>query len=278
MKIYTKAGPLAFSHMTFSDGQPHFKLEVHDSSFQEVTIEMALKGGNDLLILGLVVATLRGAGFNSIRLDCRYLLGARMDRALSSNEPHTLAVIAGILNSMGFSRVRILDAHSDAAARLIRNAVNVLPKKVVENVYQTLGFPVVVTPDKGAVPRVRALMQGFSYASAICEKERELSTGKLKGFYLVDGASAVKDMNCLIVDDICDGGGTFSGTAKVLKEAGAKKVFLYVTHNVRNMDRLEGIDRLFSTDSYGSGSSYQVSSGPEGIKDRVVIPIDMEKL
>ena len=53
--------------------------------------------------------------------------------------------------------------------------------------------------------------------------------------------------NCLIVDDICDGGGTFIPLAKKLKNAGAKTVTLYVTHGIfsKGLDPLkEHIDYL----------------------------------
>ena len=55
----------------------------------------------------------------------------------------------------------------------------------------------------------------------------------------------------LIVDDICDGGATFVGLAKELRAAGAKKVYLYVTHGIFSKGLpLEGIDKVFTTDSY----------------------------
>ena len=40
----------------------------------------------------------------------------------------------------------------------------------------------------------------------------------------------VEGRNVLIVDDICSRGGTFTHTARALREAGAKDIFLYITH------------------------------------------------
>jgi len=38
--------------------------------------------------------------------------------------------------------------------------------------------------------------------------------------------------NCLIVDDICDGGGTFMGLAEKLQEKQAGHLFLAVSHGI----------------------------------------------
>jgi ribose-phosphate pyrophosphokinase len=56
---------------------------------------------------------------------------------------------------------------------------------------------------------------------------------------------------CFIVDDICDGGGTFAGTAKVLREKGAGKVNLIVSHGIFSRGPvIESIDTIYTTDSY----------------------------
>ncbi len=277
MRIYTKAGDLAFSSFTFPDGQPHFRLETYELEFRTATIELAIKSPADLFLLSLAVDVLRNHGYSEIHLDIRYLLGARMDRSISSLEPHTLQTVARTINSMGFNQVRILDAHSEVATRLIRNSTNLLPVKIVEGIYTTLGQSdvVVVTPDKGAQPRVSELFRNWEYRYCRMEKVRDQDTGRLKGFAFKDGMDNVKERGCLIVDDICDGGGTFVGQAKLLKLAGAKKVFLYVTHGIFSKGLpLEGIDRVFTTDSYWADKDYATAS----FMGLTVIPVSMKEL
>ena len=57
----------------------------------------------------------------------------------------------------------------------------------------------------------------------------------------------------LIVDDLCDAGGTFIGSAQVLRDAGARSVSLYVTHGLfsKGVGNLleQGIDRIYTTSS-----------------------------
>lgn len=247
MRIYTPAGDLAFKTFSFPDGQPHFKLETYELDFTRVTIELAIKSSLELFQLSLAVDVLRNHGYSEINLDVRYLLGARMDRAIDTLQPHTLQCVARHINALGFSQVRILDVHSEVATRLIRNSTNVLPHKVVDQVRTVVGAHMVVCPDKGAADRVCRLVLS---RVVFCTKKRDMATGALTEFEVGD-ASYVKGNEVLILDDICDGGGTFTGLAAKLREAGATKVNLFVTHGIFSKDLpLRGIDRVFTTDSY----------------------------
>lgn len=289
MRIYTKAGDLAFSTMTFSDSQPHFKLETYEREFNLVTVELAIRSSADLFMLLLVSSVLRQHGYSEINVDIRYLLGARMDRAISSMEPFTLEIVARIINSCGFNHVRILDVHSEAATRLIRNSENILPRNVVKQVLGvTNATP--VCPDKGATERVRALSNGMSII--YCSKVRDTATGALSSFKVdvCEGAGrCYTPFEALIIDDICDGGGTFIGLSKELRAKGAKKVNLFVTHGIFSKGLpLEGIDKVFTTNSYYSGTfeiknslhrpfenSSSISHEAAGL---VVVPISMKEL
>ena len=64
----------------------------------------------------------------------------------------------------------------------------------------------------------------------------------------------VNGKDVLIIDDICSRGGTFYHSAKALKEAGAKNIYLYVTHCENTI--LEGelltsglIEKVYTTNS-----------------------------
>lgn len=273
MRIYTKSGDLAFKTFSFPDSQPHFKLETYEREFDEVTIESAIRNSEDLFRILLVSDVLRNAGYTKTNLDIRYLMGARMDRSISWDQPFTLSIVARLLNGAGFSRVRVLDVHSDVATRLIRNSVNVLPHKVVDQVRTTIGAHMVVAPDKGAIDRVSQLVLS---RIVCCTKKRDMATGALSGFEVSD-STYIKGNEVLIIDDICDGGGTFVGLAKVLKEAGAKKVNLFVTHGIFSKAHdgdysLEGIDKIYTTDSYFNPPFYDNVSTP------ITIPISMKEL
>ena len=271
MRIYTKSGDLAFSVFNFPDGQPHFRLETYEREFETVTIEVSIRSPLDLFTTLLANDVLRQHGYSQVNLDIRYLMGARMDRAINSLQPFTLQTVARLINGAGFTKVRILDAHSEVATRLIRNSTNVLPHEIIKQVLATIGPVCVVSPDKGAYDRVNALV-GETHWIRQCSKKRDSQTGALSGFNIddIDGVGVLGSH--LIIDDICDGGGTFVGLAKELRKAGATKIFLFVTHGIFSKGLpLDGINRVFTTDSFGW-------TGVEQPGYLVPIPISMKDM
>lgn len=273
MRLYTKAGDLAFKTLMFPDGQPHFKLETYDRDFDAVTLEARIASPSDLFMVLMVASVLRNHGYSQINLDIPFLMGARMDRAIDWAQPFTLELVARLLNGAGLTRIRILDVHSDRAIKLIRNSENVLPYATVGQVWETTGKPIVICPDKGAVDRVNKLAPG--YDKIYCEKTRDMATGKLSGFKVKDAfylREWGRTQDCLIIDDICDAGGTFSGLAMELRKAGAKRVCVYVTHGIFSKGiPLDGIDHIYTTNSFPHPNV-------EGLGEVTTIPISMEKL
>ena len=78
-------------------------------------------------------------------------------------------------------------------------------------------------------------------------KTRDVTSGALAGF----GIEPVRAGNYLVVDDLCDGGGTFIGLADLLDASGAR-ADLYVTHGLFTKGTqalLDRFTRVFCTDS-----------------------------
>lgn len=68
--------------------------------------------------------------------------------------------------------------------------------------------------------------------------------------------------HCLIVDDLCDGGATFLALATKLREYGAEKVYLYVTHGIfsKKYEELKKvIDHIYCTNSVRDIEGYDNS-------------------
>ena len=252
MRITSPVGTFLWSFIEFPDGQSHFRLKHGPDTTAAVTIEEAITTPERLFRVLQIKDTLTHNGYSEVNLDIRWLMGARMDRRMSSKEPFTLEIIARILNGAGFKRIRIMDPHSSVATTLL-DAEAWYPTGVV---HQVMGMysaadTVVVCPDKGARERCNLLLNATNSALplAYAEKTRDPLTGALSGFKLVVEGQ-VKGRHCLILDDICDGGGTFSGLAEVLHAAGAKHVDLFVTHGLFSRGLpLKGINYVYCTDS-----------------------------
>jgi len=111
-------------------------------------------------------------------------------------------------------------------------------------------FSAIVAPDAGSEKRAAGVAKLLNIPIVNGYKTRDISTGAITGFgHNYDSSLYGKDL--LIVDDICDGGGTFIGLGNSLKEAGAE-VSLYVTHGLfsKGFVALNKIfKKIYTTDS-----------------------------
>lgn len=253
MRIYGVDGDIPYRRFTFPDGQPHVELLIEGrlkDPGEPATIEVAIMTPADLFDILLAHDCLWKCGF-SPSLDIRYLMGARMDRAINLRSPGTLAAVTDIINTVHWKQVRIFDPHSDVALKYIK-AENKCAVYPIELVHRSVVKPnhVIVIPDEGARNRVDVLTRGLSNTRVQAHKHRDSVTGVLSGFS-VDEHTKVAGKECLILDDICDGGGTFTGVAMVLRGAGATAVDLFVTHGIFSKGTpLRGIRHIITTDSY----------------------------
>lgn len=243
MKILDKNGEVEATFFTFPDGQRHVTL----SREAETRVEIITRICNetDLFDLLLVRDVL---GERRVDLTIRYLLGARMDRQIDSLQPFTLRVVLGVLSNAMFDFITVLHPHSNVVEGF---AEATYPYDAMKEALA--GHDVVVAPDAGSTEWIYNVLDSLEYSGAIVvgEKHRDSQTGKLSGFGLVSSPELVKDQDVLIMDDICDGGGTFTGLAKVLLDAGANNVDLYVTHGIFSKGHpLEGIRNIYTTTSY----------------------------
>lgn len=155
-----------------------------------------------------------------------YIPHARMDRVKSIEDVFTLKYFCEVINSLNFFEVVVVDAHSNVSLALLNNVINIQPEAQLKKLADKLGNPLMFYPDEGAMKRYSELISA-PYTFGM--KDREWETGKIRGLILMN-KELVKDKDVLIVDDICSRGGTFYHSAKALKEAGAKNIYLFVSH------------------------------------------------
>lgn len=258
--IYPGESDFKFKTMVFPDGQPHIKIDaVHANKLDKneaVIILTRIGNANDLLLALFVKNSLDYMGFEKIELLVSYLLAARMDRVMLDGEPFSLKVMAAILNQAGFYRIKIFDPHSEVTTALVDRSYAVTNHHFVRDCLKDYfeknpqaSFSL-VSPDAGALKKIHALAQFLGIEKVVeCMKERDLKTGALTNFKTT--TENLKGETCFIIDDICDGGGTFAGTAKMLKEKGAQKVILIVSHGIFSKGTaIEFVDEIYTTDSY----------------------------
>jgi ribose-phosphate pyrophosphokinase len=92
-------------------------------------------------------------------------------------------------------------------------------------------------PDVGATNRIREIASYFNAEMVICDKHRKRANEIASMVVIGD----VTDRDVVIIDDICDTGGTLAKSAGLLKEKGARSVRALITHPVLSGKAYENI-------------------------------------
>jgi len=244
--------------ITFSDGSE--TCELNDYRIEgDIRVTCIIEDCNrDLLRLGLVKDALDRLGtVSKVQLYLPYVPQARADRVFGHGMPLPIKLFCDILNSFGFDEVTISDPHSDVTPALINNVqvvsqTNCLLNKIPQIRNKMPEFTL-VAPDLGSLKKIFdsvQMMKHEDYIQAI--KIRDVSTGNIiKCDVINDDISG----NVLIVDDISDGGTSFKFLAQKLKNKGAGKVGLFVTHGIfsKGLKELEkDIDFIWCSNIIGN--------------------------
>jgi len=259
--IHADKSSVKYSVVTFPDSQPHIKIDTaslgDDRSVCRIITRIS--SPSDLLMALFAKNVLSYEGFEKVELYISYLLTARMDRVMTGGEPFSLKVMAGIINSAGFSKIKIFDPHSEVTTALLENSYAVTNSAFVADAlkdYQaktnssdTANF-CIVSPDAGALKKIYKVAEALNGMQVVeCMKNRDVKTGKLSGFKVF--AESLTGKTCFIIDDICDGGGTFIGVAEELRKLNAAKVILIISHGIFSKGlSLQNVDEIYCTNSY----------------------------
>lgn len=259
-KAKTKTGEIiksALSPFTFPAGEAHTKREERRSlEPTEIAILQFTPDSihDDLFQLAMWNDLVMGEDTFSQRVVViPYFPGARADRG----HPFGVGVYAEFFASLGVNRVILFDPHSPETLDQLKFAVT--PSTAVYSdelltqphyIFHPNLYAGVIAPDKGAVERTRAVAEALEVPLFKAEKTRNFETGKLTGFTVED---LPKNGNFLLIDDICDGGGTFLGLAEATGLP-KERLHLFVSHGVFSKNAFETLptkfDRIFTTNSY----------------------------
>lgn len=223
----------------FPDGEPQISFPNEFDRKDSVKVVCRITSPEELFLLTQVGDILDRQEIEW-HLFITYLMSMRMDRVMDFNRPFSLKVVCNILNTMNYSKVMILEPHSDRTKSLLGN------RCVPQNFDLSLNsyYSNIVLPDAGAYQRYKDLIKGFGYVTF--NKVRDLETGKIKEF------SIERIVNCFcdtftFIDDLCDAGGTFLGELAVLKKEFPNSRFeIKVCHAVNK----EGIIKLCEAFDY----------------------------
>jgi ribose-phosphate pyrophosphokinase len=184
-----------------------------------------------LMELLILVDAFKRASARSIIAVIPYFGYARQDRRGRAREPITAKLVADLLERAGVTRVLTMDLHTEQIQGFFDIPVDNLYARplVVETLSrQKMEKCVVVTPDIGSIKLARAYAEALKVDLAIVDKRR-VNAKQVEMAALIGD---VKGKDVLLVDDVCSTGGTLKTAARVLKQAGANRLYAAVTHGL----------------------------------------------
>lgn len=247
--------PLKFNVIRFADGSLCVKLLNPELVKKQHTlyVEAYLQNVDDLMIVAQlkdIVKRLTDSDANTV-LTITSPLYARYDRVMEKDKSDAFGaeMFGKLVTAIGYDTTRYVDCHSNVLVEKTRNAHDISQAQIFEHMaseYPEILDMIQVAPDKGAVAKNQSAEIHFA-------KTRNVSTGKIEGMELAyaDPAFCLNAPRkpYIVVDDLCEGGGTFLGLRKVFdKEFGANnEVSLFVTHGLFTNNTLEKLLGSYDT-------------------------------
>ena len=155
----------------------------------------------------------------------------RSDKKDRPRVPISAKLVANLLTTAGADRILTMDLHAAQIQGFFDIPVDHLyAAPVFIRYYQEAPLPnlTVVAPDTGGAERARAYAKRLDAELALCDKRRD----KPNVAEVMNVVGDVEGRNCLIVDDMCDTGGSLTKVSQALKQAGAARVDACFTHPV----------------------------------------------
>ena len=240
---------------TFADQEIFVRIDENVRGEDVFVIQSTSYPANDnLMQLLIMMDALRRASARRITAVIPYFGYARQDRKTDGRTPISAKLVANLISASGADRVLTLDLHAGQIQGFFDIPTDNLfgGPVMIDDIKERFGKDkiVMVSPDVGGVVRARALANKLNADLAIVDKRRP-EAGKSEVMNII---GEVKGARCIMLDDICDSGGTLANAAAALKEQGAVSVSAYVTHGVLSgtaVQRIEKsvLDELVMTDT-----------------------------
>ncbi len=238
----------------FPDGEIDLKVNEDIRGSDVFIVQSICPPVNDNLVELLVfIDCVKRASAARITAVIPYYGYARKDRKDEGRVPITAKLVANLICEAGVDRVVAMDLHAAQIQGFFDIPVDhIFAFPVLCEHYKSLNLPdaIVVSPDVGGIKIAREYSRKLHIKMAVVDKRRVGPEETEVGFVIGE----VKDKNVIMIDDIIATGGSIAQAARVLKEKGAKDIYVGTTHAVlcgKAADKLAGapIKELAVTDT-----------------------------
>jgi len=229
--------------MRFADGEINFDMKETVRGHHCFIVQSTSNPVNEnYMELFIMIDALKRASAKTINIIMPYYGYCRQDRKAAPRQPISSKLMADLLTKAGATRVFCMDLHAAQIQGFfdipIDNfaALPVMVSYIKKHV--DVSNLVIVSPDHGGATRARKFADNFTNAPiAIIDKRRP----RPNVAEVMSIVGDVKDKDAVIVDDIIDTAGSAVAAAKAIKNAGAKNIYMCVTHGLLSGPAIERI-------------------------------------
>jgi ribose-phosphate pyrophosphokinase len=256
----------------FADGEIYIEINENIRGNSVFVIQSTSTPANDnIMELLLSIDALRRSSAKNITAVIPYFGYARQDRKVAPRTSISAKVVSNLITNAGANRIVTVDLHAGQIQGFFDIPVDnlfttPLFARYIKKKFKANNNLICVSPDVGGVQRTRGLATKIKADLAIIDKRRP-EPGKSEVMNIIGD---VKGKHCIIVDDIIDSGGTIINAVDALKKAGAKDVYVFITHAVLSGQAVEKIKKsqikkLIITDTIENTSKIKNNSKIEVI-------------
>ncbi len=225
----------------FSDGEIYVEFKESIRGRFVFLIQSTYAPSDNLMELLLMIdAAKRASAYKVIAVIPYYGL-ARQDRKDRPRVAIGSKLVANMLTAAGADRVITMDLHAPQIQGYFDIPVDHLDSSAIfipyiENL--KLANLTFAAPDVGSANRIREIATYFECEMVICDKHRKRANEIASMVVIGD----VTDRDVVLIDDICDTGGTLVKSAGLMKANGARSVRALCTHPVLSGNAYQNIE------------------------------------
>lgn len=225
----------------FSDGEIGVEFQESIRGQFVFLIQSTFAPTDNLMELLLMIDAAKRASAYKVIAVMPYYGYARQDRKDRPRVAIGSKLVANMLTAAGADRVVTMDLHAPQIQGYFDIPVDHLDSSAIFIPYieslnlENLTF---AAPDVGSANRIREVASYFESEMVICDKHRKRANEIASMVVIGD----VTDRDIVLIDDICDTGGTLAKSAGLLKEKGARSVRAFCTHPVLSGNAYENIE------------------------------------
>lgn len=204
-------------------------------------IQSTFSPTDNLMELLLMIDAAKRASAYKVIAVIPYYGYARQDRKDKPRVAIGSKLVANMIVAAGADRVITMDLHAPQIQGYFDIPVDHLDSSAIYIPYiedlnlENLTF---AAPDVGSANRIREIASYFEVDMVICDKHRRRANEIASMVVIGD----VTNRDIVLIDDICDTGGTLCKSAALLLDKGARSVRAFCTHPVLSNGAYENIE------------------------------------